>query len=49
MNMMAPSPAAPDLLDGEGPLNPSSSGQPGLPQKNDEPLAPQNQDFSTGL
>ena len=49
MNMMAPSPAVPHLLDGEGPLNPSSAGQPALPQKNNEPLAPQNQDLSTGL
>ena len=49
MNMMAPSPAVPNLLDEGGPLNPSSAGQPALPQKNDEPLAPQNQDFSTGL
>ena len=49
MNMMAPSPAVPDLLDGEGPLNSSPVGQPALPQKNHEPLTPQNQDFSTGL
>ena len=49
MNMMAPSPAVPNLLDGGGPLNPSSAGQAALPQKNYEPLAPQNQDFSTGL
>ena len=49
MNMMAPSPAVPNLLDEGGPLNPSSAGQPALPQKNHEPLAPQNQDFSTGL
>ena len=49
MNTMAPSPAVPNLLDGGGPLNPSSAGQPALPQKNYEPLAPQNQDFSTGL
>ena len=49
MNMMAPSPDVPDLLDGGGPVNPSPAGQPTLPQKNHEPLAPQNQDFSTGL
>ena len=49
MNTMAPSPAVPNVLDGEGSLNSSSAGQPALPQKNHEPLAPQNQDFSTGL
>ena len=49
MNTMAPSHAVPNLLDGEGPVNPSSAGQPTLPQKNHEPLSPQNQDFSTGL
>ena len=49
MNMMAPSPAVPNLLDGGGPLNPSPAGQPALLQMNHEPLAPQNQDFSTGL
>ena len=49
MNTMAPSHAVPTLLDGEGPVNPSSAGQPTLPQKNHEPLAPQNEDFSTGL
>ena len=49
MNMMAPSPAVSNLLDGGGPLNPSSSGQPALPQMNHEPLAPQSQDLSTGL
>ena len=49
MDMMAPSPAVPNLLDGGGPLNPSFAGQPALLQMNHEPLASQNQDFSTGL
>lgn len=49
MNMMAPLPAVPNLLDGGGPLNLSPAGQPALLQMNHESLAPQNQDFSTGF
>ena len=49
MNMMAPSPVVPNLLDGGGLLNSAPAGQPALLQMNHEPIAPQNQDFSTGL
>ena len=49
MNMMAPSPAVPNLLEGGGPLNPSPAGQPAPLQMNHEPLVPQNQDVSIGL
>ena len=51
MNMMAPSPAVPNLLDGGGLLNPAPSGMPAQLQLNHEPVAPQNQtpDFSSGL
>ena len=49
MNMMAPSPAVPNLLDGGGLLNPAPTGQPALLQMNHEPVAPQNQDFATGM
>ena len=49
MNMMAPSPAVPNLLDGGGLLNPAPTGQPALLQMNHEPVTPQNQDFATGM
>jgi len=51
MNMMAPSPAVPNLLDGGGLLNPAPSGMPAQLQLNHEPIAPQNQtpNFSSGL
>jgi len=51
MNMMAPSPAVPNLLDGGGLLNPAPSGMPAQLQLNHEPIAPlnQNQDLSSGL
>ena len=51
MNMVAPSPAMPNLLDGGGPLNPTPSGQPAQLQLNHEPIAPQNQplNFTSGL
>ena len=43
MNMMAPSPAVPNLLDGGGLLNPAPSGMQAPIQMNHEPIAPQNQ------
>ena len=51
MNMVAPSPALPNLIDGGGLLNPAQSGMPAQLQLNHEPIAPQNQtpDFSSGL
>ena len=51
MNMVAPSPAMPNLLDGGGPLNPTPSGMPAQLQLNHEPIAPQNQtpNFTSGL
>ena len=51
MNMMAPSPAVPNLLDGGGLLNPAPTGMPAQLQLNHEAIAPQNQtsDFSSGL
>lgn len=49
MNMMAPSPAVPNLLDGGGLLNPTPLGQQAPLQLNHELLAPQNQDFATGF
>ena len=51
MNMVAPSPAVPNLLDGGGLLNPTPSGMPAQLQLNHEPVVPQNQtpDFSSGL
>ena len=51
MNMMAPSPAVPNLLDGGGLLNPAPSGMPAQLQLNHEAIAPQNQtpNFSSGL
>ncbi|XP_020609742.1 AP-1 complex subunit gamma-1-like [Orbicella faveolata] len=51
MNMMAPSPAVPNLLDGGGLLNPAPSGMPAQLQLNHEPIAPQNQtpNFSSGF
>ena len=51
MNMMAPSPAVPNLLDGGGLLTPAPSGMPAQLQLNHEPIAAQNQtpDFSSGL
>ncbi|KAL9975141.1 hypothetical protein ACROYT_G012263 [Oculina patagonica] len=51
MNMVAPSPAVPNLLDGGGLLNPAPAGMPAQLQLNHEPIpAPnQNQDFSSGF
>ena len=51
MNMMAPSPAVPNLLDGGGLLNPTPTGMPAQLQLNHEPIPAQNQnqDFSSGL
>lgn len=50
MNMMAPSPAVPNLLDGGGLLNPAGGGMQAPLQMNHEQIAPQNQnqDFSSG-